>query len=124
MGNQSWRVIGAFWRILAHIEPRRDSTAESPQILVAVGIPAIFHPISKAWPIRHSRTSGPALVFIHIFCRIVSEHGRQGPFSKRSANVAGEWNDETARHAHLKRPDASEKRPCHGIRHDVYKDQG
>jgi TPR repeat protein len=62
MGNQSRRVIGAFWRILAHIEPRRDSTAESPQILVAVGIPAICHPISKAWPIRHSRTSGPATV--------------------------------------------------------------
>jgi hypothetical protein len=60
MGNRSWRVIGAFWRILAHIEPRRDSTAESPQILVAVGIPAISHPISKALPIRHSRTSGPA----------------------------------------------------------------
>ena len=27
-------------------------------------------------------------------------------------------------HSQFIRPDASEKRPCHGIRHDVYKDQG
>ena len=28
------------------------------------------------------------------------------------------------KHSQFIRPDASEKRPCHGIRHDVYKDQG
>jgi hypothetical protein len=57
--------FGAFWRILPHFKPRRDFAVESRKPLVAVGETAIYKPIIKGCQIRHSPTSGPALVFIH-----------------------------------------------------------
>jgi hypothetical protein len=68
-------------------------------------------------------TVAGALIFIHIFCRIVS--GRDG--RDRSPSGPREWWANgmplRSKHSQFIRPDASEKRPCRGIRCNVYKDQ-
>ena len=67
---------------------------------------------------------GHALVFIHILCQIVSERGGRDRFPNGPREWWANGMPLRPKHSQFIRPDASEKRPCHGIRQDVYKDQG
>ena len=66
----------------------------------------------------------PAHVFIHIFCRIASERDGRDRFPNGPREWWANGMPFRPQHSEFIRSDASEKRPCHGIGHDVYKAVG
>jgi len=63
------------------------------------------------------------LGFIHILCRIVSDRGGRDAFPTRPREGWVNGMPLQAKYSQFIRPDASVKRPYHGMLHDVYKDQ-